>query len=73
MAEISTTIPDELVQALDAASAATNQSRSDLIQQAVETYLEDLHDGILAIERLQDESDSLLDWEDVKRDLLDQD
>lgn len=73
MAEISATMPDELVKALDEASQATNQSRNDLIRQAVESYLEDLQDGIMAIERLQDKSDTLLDWEDVKRDLLDQD
>lgn len=37
MAEISATMPDELVEALDAASKATNRSRNDLIQQAVES------------------------------------
>ncbi len=70
MAEISATMPDELVEALDAASEATNQSRNDLIRQAVESYLEDLQDAVLAVERLNDESDRFLDWEDVKRDLL---
>ena len=70
MAEISATMPDELVEALDAASEATNQSRNDLIRQAVESYLEDLQDAVLAVERLNDESDRFLDWKDVKRDLL---
>ena len=51
MAEISATVPDELVKALDEASQATNQSRNDLIQQAVESYLEDLQDAALAVER----------------------
>ena len=73
MAEISATVPDELAKALDEASQATNQSRNALIQQAVEIYLEDLHDGLLAKERLEDASDGFLDWEDVKRDLLDKD
>ena len=73
MVEISATMPDELVEALDAASAATNQSRNDIIRQAVETYLEDLRDAALAMERLNDQSDSFLDWEDVKRDLLSKD
>ena len=73
MAEISTTMPDELVEALDEASAATNQSRNDIIRQAVESYLEDLKDAALATERLNDHSDRLLDWEDVKRDLLSKD
>ena len=70
MVEISATMPDHLVEALDAASAATNQSRSDTIRQAVETCLEDLRDAALAMDRLNDQSDSFLDWEDVKRDLI---
>ena len=73
MVEISATMPDQLVQALDAPSAATNQSRSDIIRQAVETCLEDLRDAALAMDRLNDQSDSFLDWEDVKRDLLGKD
>ena len=73
MAEISATIPDEVVEALDAALAAANQSRNDLIRQAVESYLEDLQDAALPMDRLNDENDSFLDWEEVKRDLLGQD
>lgn len=73
MVEISATMPDHLVEALDAASAATNQSRSDIIRQAVETCLEDLRDAALTMDRLNDQSDSFLDWEDVKRDLLGKD
>ena len=73
MAEISAIMPDELVEALDAASVATNRSRNELIRQAVETYLEDLRDATLAMERLNDKSDLFLDWEEVKRDLLGQD
>ena len=61
------------MEALDAASEATNQSRNDLIRQAAESFLEDLQDAALAIERLNDENDSFLDWEEVKRDLLSQD
>ena len=70
MVEISATMPDDLVEALDAVSAATNRSRNDIIRQAVESYLEDLQDATLAMERLNDQSDNFLDWEDVKRDLL---
>ena len=73
MAEISAIMPDELVEALDAASVATNRSRNELIRQAVETCLEDLRDATLAMERLNDKSDLFLDWKEVKRDLLGQD
>ena len=70
MVEISATMPDDLSEALDAAATATNQSRNDIIRQAVESYLEDLKDAALAMERLNDKSDMFLDWEDVKRDLV---
>lgn len=73
MAEISATMPDELVEALDEASAFTNQSRNDIIRQAVESYLEDLKDATLAMERLNDQNDRFLDWADVKRDLFSKD
>ena len=33
----------------------------------------DLEDLRLGLERLQDPADSILDWEDVRRELLDQD
>ena len=73
MAEISATVPDELAEALDAASEATNRSRNDLIRQAVEAFLEDLQDASLAVDRLNDAEDPFLDWEEVRRDLLGQD
>ena len=73
MAEISAIMPDELVEALDEASAATNQSRNDIIRQALESYLEDMKDAALAMERLNDQSDPFLDWEHVKRDLFSKD
>ncbi len=46
---------------MDAASEATNQSRNALIRQAVESFLEDLQDAVLAMDRLNDESDKFLD------------
>lgn len=73
MVEISATMPEELVEALDAASAATDLSRNDIIRQAVESYLEDLKDATLAMDRLNDQSDRFLDWEDVRRDLFSKD
>ena len=36
-------------------------------------YLEDFQDLDLAIERLRDPADPVLDWDDVKRELLGQD
>ena len=40
---------------------------------ALEYYLEDLEDLRLGIERLRDPADPVLDWEEVRGELLGQD
>lgn len=70
MAQITSRVPDELLEALDAASMRLNRSRASVIRQALERYLEDFDDISIALERLQDPSDPVLDWDEVKRGLL---
>ena len=73
MTKVSAAFPDELIDELDEASRRLNRSRDDLIRQAVEHYLEDLEDLQLGLERLQDDADPILPWDEVARDLLDRD
>lgn len=73
MSQVTARLPDELVSALDQAARALNRSRADIIRQAIELYLEEFDDLSIAVERLRDPSDLVLDWDKVKRDLLDQD
>ncbi len=70
MTQITARVPDEMVEALDSAAAVLNRSRADVVRQAVERYLEDFDDLSVAVERLRDPSDPVLDWEEVKRELL---
>ena len=70
MAQVTARIPDDLVEALDAASAQLSRSRASVIRQALTRYLEDFDDISVALERLQDPSDPVLDWDDVRRELL---
>jgi transposase len=70
VAQVTARIPDELAEALDAASARLNRSRASVIRQALERYLEDFDDISVALERLQDPSDPVLDWDGVRRELL---
>ena len=70
MAQITSRVPDELLEALDAASMRLNRSRASVIRQALERYLEDFDDIAVALERMQDPSDPVLDWDEVKRELL---
>lgn len=72
MSQITARLPDELVQALDQAAEQLHRTRAEVVRKAVEYYLEDFEDISRAIEVLRDPSDPILDWEQVKRDLLNQ-
>lgn len=71
MSQITARVPDNLVEALDAAATELKRSRAALVRQALERYLKDYHDLSVAIERLRDPSDPVLDWDEVRNELLD--
>ena len=73
MSQITARFPDAVVEALDAAAAKLHRSRAEIVRQAVERYLEDFDDLSVAVERLHDPNDPVLDWDQVKRELLDTD
>ena len=58
---------------LDKVARELRRSRADVIRLAVDHYLEDFDDLFVAVERLRDPSDPVLDWEKVRRELLDSD
>ena len=70
MGQVTARIPDELVRSIDEAARRLKRSRADVIRQAIEYYLDDVEDLKLALETLQDPADPVLEWEEVKRDLL---
>lgn len=73
MAQITTHLPDSLVEELDLAAGQLRRSRADIVRQAVECFLEDFDDCSTAVRRLCDPRDPVLDWDQVRRDLLDSD
>ena len=73
MSQITARLPDAVVEALDAAASRLKRSRAEIVRQAIERYLEDFDDLSVAVERLQDPNDPVLDWEQVRRELLDTD
>ena len=73
MTQITARIPDELARDIDAVAARLKRSRAQVVRRALEYYLEDFEDLRLGLERIQDPADPILDWEDVRRELLDQD
>jgi len=66
MSQITARIPDELVSELDRAAALLRRSRAEIVRQALEHYVEDFQDLSLAAQRLQDPSDPVLDWDEVR-------
>ena len=70
MMQITARIPDELAEALDAAATALKRSRAEVVRQALERYLEDFDDLAVALDRLRDPSDPVLDWDEVRNELL---
>ena len=73
MTQVTARLPDDLVAKADQAAKQLNRSRAQILRQALEYYLDDFEDLRLALDRLNDPADPVLDWEDVKRELLDQD
>ena len=70
MTQITARVSDTLVTALDAAARGLKRSRAEIVRQALERYLEDFDDLTVTLERLRDPSDPVLDWEQVRDDLL---
>ena len=70
MSQISARVPDELVKALDSAASELKRSRADVIRLALERYIEDFDDLTVALERIRDPSDPVLDWDQVRDELL---
>lgn len=73
MTQITARVSDELASLIDDAAVRLKRSRAQVVRQALEYYLEDLEDLHVGFQRLQDPADPILDWADVRGELLDQD
>ena len=69
--QVTARLPDPVVEALDATARELRRSRAEVIRLAVERYLEDFDDLSVAIDPLRDPGDPALDWDEVRRELLD--
>jgi RHH-type transcriptional regulator, rel operon repressor / antitoxin RelB len=70
VSQITARLPDELVEALDKAADELRQTRADVVRTAIEHYLAEYEDLAVAVARLRDPADAVLDWDEVRRDLL---
>ncbi len=70
MTQITARVPQALVEALDAAAMELKRNREDIIRQALEQYSDDFDDLTVAVDRLSDPADPVLDWDQVRREVL---
>ena len=68
--QVSVRLSDSVVKALDEAASHLRLSRAEVIRQAVEHYLEDFDDLSVAVARLRDPGEPVLDWDVVRREIL---
>ena len=68
--QITARLPSSLLESLDDAARQLNRSRAEIVRQAIERYLEDFDDLTVAVERLRDPTDPVLDWDEVRRGLV---
>jgi len=73
MAQITTRLPDDIIESLDKAAETLHRPRAEIVRQAIERYLQDFDDLNIAIERLKDPADPVIDWDEARRELLNQD
>ena len=73
MNQISARLPAELIEQLERAAATLKKTRAEVVRTAIEYYLAEYEDLNLAVERLRDPADPVLDWKEVRRELRDQD
>ncbi len=73
MTQVTARLPDELVTEIDEAAERLQRTRAEVIRHAVRYYLDDLEDLRLGLERLRDPADPVLDWDEVRSELVDRD
>ena len=73
MTQITARLPEKVVESLDEAARELRKSRAEVVRAAVELYLAEYEDLAEAVSRLRDPSDPVLDWDEVRGDLLAED
>ena len=66
---VSIRLPDQLAKQLDGVAKETERPRSYIIQKALEVYLEDYADLLIALDRLHDKTDVVVSSQELKTTL----
>ncbi len=66
---ISIRIPDDLARKLDSVARETDRPRSYIVQKALESYIEDIADLQIALDRLMDGTDETITGKELRKDI----
>ena len=66
---ISVRLPEDIAQELDELSKILDRPRTYIIKKALEEYLEEYADYLIALERLRDKDDELISPEEMRERL----
>ena len=69
MATLSLRLPDDVFNRLSSLAKKTRRSKSSFIQELIEESLDDLEDGYIALERLNQKNARYLTTEELEREL----
>ncbi|MDD1665428.1 MAG: ribbon-helix-helix protein, CopG family [Methanomicrobiales archaeon] len=66
---ITVRLPDDMAEGLEALAKALDRPRSYLVKKAMEVYLDEYADYLLALERLQDKDDRVISSGELRKRL----
>jgi RHH-type rel operon transcriptional repressor/antitoxin RelB len=66
---VSVRLPDEIVHELEELASALERSKTYLIRKAIEAYLEEYGDYLVALERMRDKDDGIISSEEMRERL----
>ena len=62
-------IPDDIARQLDALARSLDRPKSYIVKKAMESYLDEYSDYLIALDRLRDKDDAIISSEDLRRRL----
>ena len=66
---ISIRLPDKIVNELDDLADSIDRSRTYIIRKAIESYMQEYADYMIALERLRDKDDEIISSEEMREQL----
>ncbi|MCD6146709.1 MAG: ribbon-helix-helix protein, CopG family [Thermoplasmata archaeon] len=66
---ISIRLPDKIVNELDDLADSIDRSRTYIIRKAIESYMQEYADYLIALERLRDKDDKIISSDEMREQL----